>query len=55
MRDDILMMTGELNQNHDYDFDPGIVVKCWGWLIMWTFVYVMITVLLLEMIDLDKR
>ncbi len=55
MRDDILMKTGELNQNHDYDFDPKIVVKCWGWLIMWTFVYVMITVLLLEMIDLDKR
>ncbi len=55
MRDDILMKTGELNQNHDYDFDPGIVVKCWRWLIMWTFVYVMITVLLLEMIDLDKR
>ncbi|WP_022768740.1 MULTISPECIES: ABC transporter permease [unclassified Butyrivibrio] len=55
MRDDILMKTGELNQNHDYDFDPRIVVKCWGWLIMWTFVYVMVTVLLLEMIDLDKR
>ncbi len=55
MRDDILMKTGELNQNHDYDFDPEIVVKCWGWLIMWTLVYVMITVLLLEMIDLDKR
>ena len=55
MRDDILMKTGELNQNHEYDFDPRIVVKCWGWLIMWTFVYVMITVLLLEMIDLDKR
>jgi len=55
MRDDILMKTGELNQNHDYDFDPGIVVKCWGWLLMWTFVYVIITVLLLEMIDLDKR
>jgi hypothetical protein len=55
MRDDILMKTGELNQNHEYDFDPRIVVKCWGWLLMWTFVYVMITVLLLEMIDLDKR
>ena len=55
MRDDILMKTGELNQNHDYDFDPRIVVKCWGWLLMWTLVYVMITVLLLEMIDLDKR
>ncbi|MBP3278681.1 MAG: ABC transporter permease, partial [Butyrivibrio sp.] len=55
MRDDILMKTGELNQNHDYDFDPRIVAKCWGWLIMWTIVYVIITVLLLEMIDLDKR
>ena len=55
MRDDILMKTGELNQNHDYDFDPKIVLKCWGWLLMWTCVYVIITVLLLEMIDLDKR
>lgn len=55
MRDDLLMKTGELNQNHDYDFDPAIVLRCWIWLIMWTLVYVILTVLLLESIDKDKR
>ena len=55
MRDDILMKTGELNQNHDYDFSAEVVLKCWGWLVAWTFVYVILTVLLLEMIDKDKR
>lgn len=55
MRDDLLMKTGELNQNHDYDFDPAIVLRCWIWLLMWTVVYVLLTVLLLESIDKDKR
>lgn len=55
MRDDLLMKTGELNQNHDYDFDPAIVLRCWIWLFMWTVVYVILTVLLLESIDKDKR
>lgn len=55
MRDDLLMKTGELNQNHDYDFDPAIVLRCWIWLLMWTVVYVILTVLLLESIDKDKR
>ncbi|WP_022773430.1 ABC transporter permease [Butyrivibrio sp. AE2015] len=55
MRDDLLMKTGELNQNHEYDFDPAIVLRCWIWLLMWTVVYVILTVLLLESIDKDKR
>lgn len=55
MRDDLLMKTGELNQNHDYDFDPAIVLRCWIWLLMWTVVYVILTVLLLESIDKDNR
>lgn len=55
MRDDLLMKTGELNQNHDYGFDPAIVLRCWIWLLMWTVVYVILTVLLLESIDKDKR
>lgn len=55
MRDDLLLKTGELNQNHDYDFDPEIVLRCWGWLLMWTVVYVILTVFLLESIDKDKR
>ncbi len=55
MRDDLLMKTGELNQNHDYDFSPDIVLRCWAWLLAWTAVYVLLTVLLLENIDKDKR
>ena len=55
MRDELLLKTGELNQNHDYDFSPDIVIRCWLWLLMWTAVYVIITVLLLEAIDKDKR
>ncbi|WP_022765405.1 ABC transporter permease [Butyrivibrio sp. XPD2006] len=55
MRDDLLMKTGELNQNHDYDFNPVIVLRCWAWLLMWTAVYVILTIILLENIDKDKR
>ncbi len=55
MRDDLLMKTGELNQNHDYDFSPDIVLRCWAWLLAWTAVYVLLTVLLLENIDKDNR
>lgn len=55
MRDDLLMETGKQNQNPDYNFDPNIVLKCWGWLIIWTVVYVILAVVLLEFIDKDKR
>ena len=55
MRDDLLLKSGELNQNHDYDFDPMIVIKCWGWLVLWTLIYIALTILLLESIDRDKR
>lgn len=37
------------------NFDPNIVLKCWGWLIIWTVVYVILAVALLEFIDKDKR
>lgn len=55
MRDDLLMETGKQNQNPDYNFDPNIVLKCWGWLIIWTVVYAFFAVVLLEFIDKDKR
>ncbi|SHI25308.1 ABC-2 type transporter [Butyrivibrio fibrisolvens DSM 3071] len=54
-RDELLMKSGELNQNPDYNFDPFILIECWGWLILWTIVYSVITVILLEFIDRDKR
>jgi ABC-type transport system involved in multi-copper enzyme maturation permease subunit len=54
-RDEVLMETGKQNQNPEYEFNPDTVLKCWGWLIMWTAVYVFIAMLLLENIDRDKR
>ena len=55
MRDDLLMETAKQNQNPEYNFDPNIVLKCWGWLIIWTVVYAVLAVVLLEFIDKDKR
>jgi hypothetical protein len=54
-RDDILMATAEQNQKPEYNFDIGIVLNCWRWLAMWTVVYVIASVIVLEMIDKDKR
>ena len=54
-RDDILMECATQNQNPNYAFSPEVVFKCWAWLIMWTFVYIFIAVMILEMIDKDKR
>lgn len=55
MRDKILMESAAQNQNPAYNFDPAIVLNCWKWLILWTFVYVVIAIILLERIDKDKR
>ncbi len=55
MRDEFLMESASLNQNHEFDFDPDIVLKCWLWLLFWTAVYVLVAVILLEFIDKDKR
>jgi hypothetical protein len=54
-RDEFLMKTAEYNRDPTYDFDPAIVMKCWGWLLLWTFVYVLIATILLEFIDRDRR
>jgi hypothetical protein len=55
MRDDILMKTGEQNQIPAYAFDDKVVYECWGWLVIWTFVYVVAATIMLEFIDKDKR
>ena len=55
LRDELLMESASLNQNPDYNFDPGIVVKCWLWLLLWTVVYVVVSVIILGFIDKDKR
>ncbi len=55
MRDQFLMDTAQKNQKPEYNFDPEIVTGCWGWLVLWTFVYVAVAVISLEFIDRDKR
>jgi hypothetical protein len=54
-QEELLMMSAQQNQNPDYAFDVKIVFRCWGWLVGWTLVYVLIATFLLEFIDKDKR
>ena len=55
MRDDVLMETAKHNQNQDYIFAPETITRCWKWLLLWTALYIIITVISLEFIDRDKR
>ncbi len=55
MRDQFLMDTAKQNQKPEYNFDPVIPLKCWGYLVIWTLVYVAVAVVALEFIDRDKR
>ena len=54
-KDEILEWSGQNNQNPDYDFDPDKVLKCWGYLILFVFIYAAVAVISLEFIDRDKR
>ena len=55
LRDEFLMKSGELSAVPEYGFEINNVVKCWGWLILWTVIYAMAATLILEFIDNDKR
>ncbi len=55
MRDDFLMASAAQNQIPEYNYDMKIVLECWAWLIIWTVVYVLAAIILLEFIDKDKR
>lgn len=55
MRDDILMETAKQNQKPEYNFDIDILTRCWTWLITWTILYLVVTIIALERIDKDKR
>ena len=55
MRDELLMQCAQQNQNPDYAHDADKVYSCWLWLLLWTLVYIVIAVIILERIDHDKR
>ena len=55
MRDEILMQCAQQNQNPNYAHDADTVYSCWLWLLLWTLVYIVIAVIILERIDHDKR
>lgn len=55
MKEDILMQTASYNAVPDYNFDPAVVFRCWGWLLLWILVYIAVAVVSLEFIDKDRR
>ncbi|MBR4581452.1 MAG: ABC transporter permease [Lachnospiraceae bacterium] len=55
MRDDLLLKSGQLNQNPQFEHDSLVLYKSWLWLIGWTAVYVTAAVIILEFIDKDRR
>ncbi|WP_029320800.1 ABC transporter permease [Butyrivibrio sp. AE3004] len=54
-KNDILMETAKQNQVEAYRFEKDAVYECWSWLIMWTIVYCLAAVVILEFIDKDNR
>ena len=55
LKEDILIQTASYNTMPEYNFDPFVVFKCWGWLLLWTLVYIAVAVVSLEFIDKDRR
>lgn len=55
IRDQFNLMVGQYNASPNYANTISHVVNCWGMLILFTFIYVMITIIVLENIDKDKR
>lgn len=55
IKDEILAWSGKQNQNPVYAFDAGNVLKCWGYLLLFTLAYALVAVIFLEFIDKDKR
>ena len=55
VRDELLLKSGQLNQNAAFNHDALILYKCWVWLIFWTFIYVAAAIIILEFIDKDRR
>lgn len=49
------LMVGQYNAKPDFASTQANVVHCWGMLILFTFIYALITIIVLEGIDRDKR
>ena len=55
LRDEILQQSGENNQKPEYEYSRGNVLKCWGFLVLYSGIYVILATVALEFIDKDKR
>ena len=55
MRDQILLECGKYNLNPDYVKEAGNILHCWGMLLVIIVVFALLSVILLEFIDRDKR
>ena len=55
LKEYILAWSGKQNQNPVYAFSADNVLGCWGYLLLFIFIYASIAVICLEFIDRDKR
>lgn len=55
MRDLLLQESGKYNMNPDYVQEAGNILRCWGALALIILVFAVVSVILLEFIDRDKR
>ena len=55
MRDEFLLECGQYNMNPDYVQEVGNILNCWGALVLIIVIAALISVILLEFIDRDKR
>jgi hypothetical protein len=55
MRDQLLLECGQYNLNPEYVKEAGNILHCWGMLLVIIVVFALLSVVLLEFIDRDKR
>ena len=55
MRDQILLECGQYNMNPAFVQEAGNILHCWGALLLIILLFAVISVILLEFIDRDKR
>ena len=55
MKDELLLEAGQYNMNAAYNFTAGNLLSCWGVLLLVIVIFAVLSVVLLEFIDRDKR